>query len=556
MKQKRLGIGIDNFEEMIVKNYYYIDKTDLIKKLLDHGSKVTLFTRPRRFGKSLNLSMLRCYFEKSEKDNGYLFEGLSISNEGEDYKKHLGKYPVIMLNFKEGKQDSFETSCFMLKKNISKEYLRHSKILESEALTKSEVDEYRRIQDGNGDVGNYISSVAFLSECLEKFYGEKVIVLIDEYDVPLENAYYRGFYDEMISFIRGMLSVALKTNESLEFAVLTGCLRISKESIFTGLNNLNIISIQTPRYGEYFGFMQSEMEEMLAYYDKKEHREQIRQWYNGYLFGEEQVYNPWSVIKYVSNALDDDSYLPRPYWSNTSSNSIVKDLVTRADIQVKSELERLVQGGTIEKPIQEDITYEDIYKNNDNLWNFLYFTGYLKKVSERFADRKVYVTMEIPNEEVKYIYETQIMEWVEEQVAQKDRSALYEATLSGDTKTIEEELKRALMETISYYDYNESYYHGFIGGLYKGMKEYLVQSNIECGLGRPDLLVTHVLREKAIIFEFKITKEYMKLDDVTQEAVKQIRQKQYVEGIQTQGYKEIIAYGVGFCGKMCVIKEK
>ncbi len=555
MKRKRIGIGIDNFEEMILKDCYYVDKTRLIQKILDSPSEAILFTRPRRFGKSLNLSMLKYYFEKSEKDNAELFEGLYISTVGEAYTQHRGKYPVIMLNFKEGKQDTFESSYDSLKRNIANEYRRHEKILERGLLAEDEVEGFQKIVKKTGGLDDYRESVAFLCHCLEKVYGEKAVILIDEYDVPLENAYYKGFYQEMIGFIRGLLSVALKTNDSLAFAVITGCLRITKESIFTGLNNLNIISIQTPGYGEYFGFTPGEVEGMLAYFGKESHIETIREWYNGYLFGNEQVYNPWSVVKYVATAMEDDEYLPQPYWSNTSSNSIIRDLIERADWETKEELEKLVQGGSIEKPIHEDITYVDIYKSNDNLWNFLYFTGYLKKVGTRFENRTTFLTLEIPNEEVKYVYEMQIMEWVKEQIEQKDMTKLYEATLLGDAQAIEAELKRAMMETISYYDYNESYYHGFIGGLYKGMKDYRVQSNVECGLGRPDLLISYPIADgKAVIFEFKITKEYSRLEEMADEALQQIEEKKYVEGMQVMGYADILVYGVAFFGKTCCIK--
>ncbi len=556
MKCKGIGIGIDNFEKLIRQNCYYIDKTRLIEKILDMRSEVTLFTRPRRFGKSLNLNMLKYYFENSEKDNSKLFEGLYISTAGEEYTRHQGKYPVIMLNFKDGKQEDFATSCFMLKRNIEREYDRHSYVLERGVLTEDEMEKFRLIRAGKGENSLYIDSIAFLCTCLEKVYKEKAIILIDEYDVPLENAYYKGFYDEMISFVRGMLSVSLKTNDSLAFAVITGCLRITKESIFTGLNNLNIISIQTPGYGEYFGFTPKEVEEMLAYFGKESHIEKIREWYNGYIFGNEQVYNPWSVTKYVATALEDDEYLPQPYWSNTSSNSIIRDLITRADGEVRGELERLIHGGSIEKPIHEDITYADIYQDNNNLWNFLYFTGYLKKVGQRMDEEQIYLALEIPNREVKSVYRRQMMDWVKEQIAQKDMTKLYEATLSGEVQTIEATLKRAMMETISYHDYNESYYHGFIGGLYKGMKDYRVQSNVECGLGRPDLLIRYPIPDgKAVIFEFKITKDFSQLEEKATEALRQIEEKKYIEGMQVQGYTDILVYGVAFLGKTCVVKK-
>ncbi len=561
MEYKPLPIGIDSFEKLIEENCYYVDKTSLIQKLLDTTSEVSLFTRPRRFGKSLNLSMLQCFFEKSEKDKSYLFEGLDIASSDEKYVSHMGKYPVIMLNFKEGKQATFESSYSKLKWNIAREFARHNQILNEAVLSEQEIKKYSKIQNEEAEQDLMIGSVQFLSECLEKAYGEKAIILIDEYDVPLENAHFRGFYQEMIDFIRGLLSVALKTNQSLQFAVMTGCLRISKESIFTGLNNLEIISIQNEYYGEYFGFTYDEVAEMLKYYDKEHHANMIKEWYDGYLFGDTEVYNPWSLINHVKQILVNDKKIPMPYWSNTSSNSIIRDLVERADMLTKSELEILVSGGTIEKPIQEDITYGDIYKSSDNLWNFLFFIGYLRKVNEWFEAGQIFATLRIPNSEVLYIYRNHIMEWSRERIEQKDLTELYEATLKNDCETVQREIKKVLMEVISFYDSGsgsdngESFYHGIMLGLYRGIKDYMVLSNRESGNGRPDMILKYPTFDgKAYIFEFKVARKPTELELAAEEALQQIEKQDYVQGLYAEGYSDITKYGIGFFRKNCMVK--
>lgn len=556
MKYKPLPIGIDDFKEIITKGSYYVDKTRMIKTLLDATTKVTLFTRPRRFGKSLNLSMLQYYFEMGNPENKNLFEGLHIWKEDEHYKKHMGQYPVVLLNFKEVKQRDFDMAYRMCTSMIASEFLRHSEILQMEILSPNEVEIYQLIQSGKADEIQYLNAIQFLTRCLEKTYGQKVIILVDEYDVPLENAYYRGFYGEMVDFVRGILSSSLKSNTSLAFAVMTGCLRISKESIFTGLNNLEIISIQNQYYGEYFGFTQEEVEAMLRYYQKEQHMEEIRHWYNGYLFGNVKVYNPWSLINHIKQLLINDETYPIAYWSNTSSNSIVKDLIERADAATKEELQVLVTGGEIEKPIQEDITYEDIYRSNDHLWNFLYFTGYLKKTKEEMRHGQIYTKLQIPNQEVKQIYEIHIMEWSREKIAQRNLSDLYQATLQGDVSTMEQEIKAALIDTISYYDGGESFYHGFLCGLYRGIQDYLVISNREFGKGRPDLVIMHPSYEgKAIVFEFKVASKAADLLQTTENALKQIKNQEYVEGVRAYEYTNVVAYGIGFYKKNCVIKK-
>jgi hypothetical protein len=389
--KKLLPIGVDNFEKIITDGYYFVDKTWFIKELLDNKSEVNLFTRPRRFGKTLNLSMLRYFFEKRWQDNSYLFQGLKIMEAGEKYTSQLGKYPVISVSLKFAKQPTFEMAYLAMQCIIKEEFERHSYIMTSDKISAIAKKEFNNIITGNATNVSYSNSLKFLSQCLYQHHDQRTIILIDEYDMPLENAYFRdkeekesrGFYDQMISFIRSLLESALKTNEALEFAVVTGCLRITKESIFTGLNNPNVISILNTQYSEYFGFTQQEVSQMLDYYELMDKEGLIKQWYDGYMFGDSEVYNPWSVVNFVTNLVDNQDALPVPFWSNTSSNSIVKDLIERADDRTKEEVEALIAGKTIEKPVREEVTYADIYKSQDNLWSFLLFTGYLKKVSER-----------------------------------------------------------------------------------------------------------------------------------------------------------------------------
>lgn len=494
MSQKAISIGIESYKEIINKPYYYVDKTLLIKDLLDNGALVSCFTRPRRFGKTLALSMLKTFFEQAiddkgnAADNSRYFTGMRIAEAGEQYMKHMAKYPVISLSLKSAKQPDFDIAYQCMVQDIAYEYDRHRYVLEGEQLSDADKEVYKSLMERKGDREQYATSLKFLSECLRKYHGRNTIILIDEYDVPLENAYFRGFYNEMMDFIRSLFESALKTNNSLEFAVITGCLRISRESIFTGLNNLEVISVLSDNYSEYYGFTESEVEHMLEAYGLEDKLEEIKQWYDGYLFGKTEVYNPWSVINYVKAGISNRVAFPRPYWSNTSSNSIVRELIDGADMYVKKDIEELIAGGTIEKPVHEDITYEDIHKTQDNLWNFLFFTGYLKKVNERYDERTIYLTMKIPNDEVLYIYENTIKEWFECKRKNTDLNVLYNAVLDGDCDTFAEQVNRQLSETISYYDYSESYYHGFLCGLLKGCNRYAAISNRENSNGRPDFV--------------------------------------------------------------------
>lgn len=558
MVMRPLPIGIEDFRKLREKDYYYIDKTTFIKELLDNGSEVSLFMRPRRFGKTLNLSMIKYYFEKTfdqdgkEENNSYLFDGLNIMASGEAYTSHLGQYPVISLSLKSAKQPDFPRAYAMLKRQIANEFRRHLYI--AEKLEESDRDRFYSIMRETGEDSLYLDALAFLSRVLKDLYGKKTIILLDEYDVPLENAYFKGFYDKMTDFIRSLFESALKTNPNLEFAVITGCLRITKESIFTGLNNPKMVSILDASYSEYFGFTQTEVEKMLRDYDITGREEVVKAWYDGYLFGKTEVYNPWSILMYIDSLRQDRDANPKPYWANTSSNSIIRELIEHADNSVKQEMEILIEGGTIEKTVHEEITYEDIYKNVDNLWNFLFFTGYLKKVEERLEDVNTYVTLAIPNMEIKYIYQNTILDWFGVQIKQKDLSGIYKALLQKDTQLLEKELSKNLMETISFYDYREDYYHGFLGGLLKMMEGYTIKSNQESGLGRSDLLLLSAPYDGiAIIVEIKVADTYAQLNKKAESALDQIEQKQYDAELKLEGYHEFIKYGISFYKKLCKV---
>ena len=561
MNHKPLPIGIDNFEKLITRGYYFIDKTNFIQELLDKKGDVNLFTRPRRFGKTLNMSMLQYFFEDErdddggKKDNSYLFERLDIMKAGGKYTSYMGQYPVINLSLKGGKQPDFELAYAMLKRQITDEYFRHMFILKDVRLAEQR-ERYLAIMRGQAEREAYADALKFLSQCLELYYGKKAIILIDEYDVPLENAYMCGFYPEMVSFIRSLFESALKTNSSLEFAVITGCLRISKESIFTGMNNLKMISILSNQYDEYFGFTDEEVKKICEDYEMPQKFETFKDWYNGYLFGNANVYNPWSVIQLMDDLCESENWYPRAYWANTSSNSIVRKLIEMADEDTKMEIEELIEGKTIEKPVHEDITYDEIYTTMDNLWNFMFFTGYFRKVGERMdADDNRYLELMIPNREVKYIFRTKILGWFDEKVKAKDRSVLFEALVNLDAETMEEEIVELLLETISFNDAYESFYHGFLTRILSGMKGYIVKSNREGGTGRSDLFVKPVTRRKpAYVLEFKVADKFSRLEEAADKALKQIEERCYAKELEDDGYATVYRYGIAFCGKDCLVK--
>ena len=563
-KNRRIPIGVEFYKYMIENNYYYIDKTLLIKDILDQGSIVTLFTRPRRFGKTLAQTMLKAFFEKeflpdgTVADNSVYFKGKKIMDAGNEYLKHMGKYPVIFLSLKSAKQPTYEMAYLSLADEISYEFDRHKYVLGNSNIAERLKEQYISVLKGKADSITFAKSIEILSKCLEKYHNQKVIILLDEYDVPLENAYFNGFYNEMVSFIRSLFESALKTNNSLKMAVVTGCLRISRESIFTGLNNLKVVSVLDGNFAEYFGFTQQEVDSFLDSYDMTYKIDEVKKWYDGYLFGNTEVYNPWSVTNYVYDIIYNNTDFPKPYWSNTSSNSIVHELIENADDITKAELQELAAGTTIEKPVHEDITYADIYKSQDNLWNFLFFTGYLKAVKKSFREQQIYLSMTIPNEEILYIYKNNIQEWSLQRIEKQDLSGLVKAFEEGDCETASDIITGQLMDTISFYDYKEDYYHGFITGLLKHNGRYIIKSNRESGLGRYDLtLKTQRIRKgRAIIIEFKAADSIYGLEKGCKKALEQIERLHYDNDIIEEGYTDILKYGICFYKKECLVMKK
>ena len=569
---QKIGIGYEDYKRVIEDNTYYIDKTMLISDIVEKGGMVTLFTRPRRFGKTLALSMLRTFFELeydskgSPVDKKRYFEGKRIMGASEEILSMMGKYPVIRLSLKSAKQPSFFGAFVKLRDEIYEEILRHDYLKKSDSLSEEDLSifaelrkrtEFDALRDKNifdKEVDRFSTAIKTLSALLKKHHNRNVIILLDEYDVPLENAWYNGFYDEMVGFIRSLFESALKTNDALQFAAVTGCLRISRESIFTGLNHLQISSVYNNGYEEAFGFTQAETEQMLIEYGMEDRIEEARKWYDGYLFGETEIYNPWSIIKYVSSIAINHMKFPEPYWANTSSNQIIKDMIWQANDEMKRELDILIHGGTIEKQIHEDITYDDIHESEDNLWNFLFFTGYMKKVSERREDKYIYLTMKIPNAEIASIYESQIRNWFDRQVKDTDRSVLYKAVLDGDTEAMEDYVNSLLAKSISTFDNEESFYHGFFLSLLYGVPGYSPQSNREEGDGRPDIvLYPDRPRDPAIIYEIKTRKKFNEMEAGLKEAYGQIRDRKYEEGVLEDGYMGVKSYGICFCKKSCIV---
>ena len=440
---------------------------------------------------------------------------------------------------------------------IYNEFMRHRYVLQSDALLPIEKERYENLLNRRADEKEVAKALAFLSECLFKYHGKNTIILIDEYDVPLENAYFEGFYDKMIKFIRSLFESALKTNPYLERSVITGCLRISKESIFTGLNNLKVDSVLRTEYGDSFGFTESEVEAMLAYYDLQEELPEVKQWYDGYLFNDIEIYNPWSIINYVYDRDHKITQFALPYWSNTSSNSIIREMVGEADQEAKADLETLINGGTIEKPVHEDITYGDIHQSQDNLWNLLFFTGYLKKVGEQKEGNNLKLGMKIPNIEIATIYENSISYWFEQRIKETDRSPLVRALETGDCEAAEDFINRQLADTISYYDYAENFYHGFMAGLLVNIGGYLVKSNRESGNGRPDIVMqtVQVRKGRVIILELKIAGSIAEMEAVCDRALAQIEEQHYAEPFVTEGYPEVKKYALSFCKKECMVKK-
>ena len=555
MKHKPLPIGVEDFKRLVDNEYYFVDKTLMIKELLENKETVNLFTRPRRFGKTLNMSMLQRFFEATAKSNAYLFDGLKIAAYPE-YMAYQGQYPVISISLKSMKQASYTDAFYMYKNLIAKEYEKNKIILESNKILQSEKEIFRNIMEQRADQNVYLNSIRTLSDILEKYYEKNVIILIDEYDVPLENAYHEGFYDDMTNLIRSCFESALKTNPSLEFAVLTGCLRVSRESIFTGLNNLKTYSITKNKFSQYFGFTQEEMKEILQTFSLEQYAGTIAKWYDGYRFGLTEIYNPWSVLNCIDSYLQNDMVACEPYWSNTSSNRIVKRLIEESNERTKSMVEELINGTPIQTQIFEDVTYGTIDVNQDYIWSFLLFTGYLKIISCETIGDETYYDMVIPNVEIKSIYKNTIRSWFIDHINRDSRTDILESVIHADAEKLEDLLCTWLTNTISCFDEQENYYHGFVTGLVSGFNGYMVVSNRESGNGRFDLVVKQRSRwHHAAILEFKVVEKYNQMTKACEDALKQIEEKDYEASLRDEQYENIAKLGICFCQKRCRVKS-
>ena len=557
----KLPIGIENFEEIRTQEFYYVDKTNLIRDLLYNWGKVNLFTRPRRFGKSMNMSMLKNFLEIGCDES--LFEGLKISEEEELCREYMGKFPVISISLKSVSGVDYESARQMMCTIIGREATRFEFLLESDKISELEKQQYKALLNDDGE-GNFIMSDAALanalltlSQLLHKHYARQVIILIDEYDVPLDRAYQYDYYDKMVELVRNMFLQALKTNDSLYFAVMTGCLRISKESIFTGLNNPKVLTVTDVRFDEYFGFTDGEVRELLSYYALDEYYETVKEWYNGYRFGDTSVYCPWDVINYCDALIVDKTAQPENYWSNTSSNNIVKRLLNKANAITKKEMEALIAGESIKKKIRQELTYNDLDSNVDNIWSILFTSGYLTSKGKAGGDTFEVI---IPNREIRNIYIEQITEWFREETF-RDGSKLSDfcrAFQEKDPSAIEEQFGAYLLKTISIRDTNvqkemkENFYHGILLGLLSYMENWGISSNAESGEGYSDILVEIEDARIGIIIEVKYA-ENGKLEEGCRKALRQIEDNRYEEALLEDGMKTIIKYGIACYKKRCKV---
>ena len=563
----KLPVGIDDFRKLRESHFYYVDKTRLIEQLLLNWSEVTLFTRPRRFGKTLNMSMLKSFFDIGT--DKALFDGLYISGNKELCDEYMGKYPVIFLSLKGVEGLTYEEAFEAFVRIMGKEVNRVSFLADSDKLTQIEREQYNGLTImKNGrlafDKEKLISSLQLLSQLLYKHYGKKVVILIDEYDVPLDKAFQNGYYKEMVSLIRGLFGQALKTNEFLQFAVLTGCLRISKESIFTGLNNFKVMSSTDSRFDEQFGFTDIEVKKLLSDYGMDSHFDEVKEWYDGYHFGRADVYCPWDVINHADHLRDDSDAKPQTYWINSSGNSLVRRLINRADSSTKDEIERLIAGEAIEKVIRLDLTYDEIENSIDNIWSVLFTTGYLTKIGEvKLPDSESYAyRLVIPNKEVREVFVLQIQEWFKAVVANDNDTMklLSKAILDKDEAILARQLNIvmgrmiSILDTKASDDMKENYYHGLLLGLLRGSNpDWLIKSNRESGDGFSDILIKPENPDLGIVIEVKYAKEFKGLDAACDVAMAQIKQKRYDETLRDEGRCDILAYGIAFCRKRCKV---
>ena len=565
MESRKLPVGIENFEEIRTEGFYYVDKTGLIRDLLNNWGKVNLFTRPRRFGKTLNMSMLKSFFEIGA--DRTLFDGLAISRETALCEAYMGRFPVVFVSLKGVDGLTFEEAESRFIEIIGSEAERFSFLLESDKLSDNEKEKYRallKLKNGQYDMGTIVltSSLQTLSLLLNKHYGQKTILLIDEYDVPLDKAFQHGYYKEMVALIRGLFGQALKTNDYLQFAVLTGCLRVSKESIFTGLNNFKVLSITDSRFDEHFGFTDAEVKTLLDDYNLTAHYGETKEWYDGYRFGSVDVYCPWDVINHVDRLCGEPNAEPQAYWINTSGNDLVRRFVDKADKTTQGEIERLIAGEAIEKAVRLELTYNEIDNSIDNLWSVLFTTGYLTQAGK--VERGVYKLI-IPNREVREVFILQIQEWFKETVVhdEKPMQAFCQAFLDGNAEELQKRLTVILGKMISILDtkakddQKENFYHGLLLGLLRSEPNWLILSNAESGDGFSDILIEPEDPDTGIVIEVKYSPTLAGMESACVTALEQIKSKRYDERLRNEGRENVTAFGIAFCKKRCrVVFEK
>lgn len=555
MKHVNIPVGTSDFAEIRQKDFYYINKTGLIEALLQTpGTKVTLITRPRRFGKTLGMSMLAEFFD-IQKDSRPLFQGLSISENKELCKTWMNQYPVIFVSFRNVDGNDFQEAYEMLQGVISDIFMGHNYLLDSGKIHPLDKETILRLIRHTASRTEFKNAFSFLTRMLSVHYGKPVILLIDEYDVPLAKASAKGYYNEMLTILRGILSV-LKDNPALNFAVVTGCLQIIKESIFTGTNNFVSDTISDTRLDEYFGFLQTDVDRILQDTELTGHADEIREWYDGYRFGRHDVYCPWDVMNHVNHLLLDPSAPPAGYWEHTSRNDIIYQFISTTQADVNDKFEALLSGGYIIEPIEPNLTYDALHSSEKNLWTLLYFTGYLTKarpedIPEIPAAGNFALT--IPNAEIRGLFKKSVNEWFLAKTEASDRSELFDALWNGDTERLKNFINDTLFDTISYHDYKESFYHAFLAGLLS-QKGFQVESNYENGLGRSDIVVKDRKNRRAAVIETKITDSERKLEQACENALEQIAKKQYAAAVKKSGYQQVASFGIAFYQKQCWVK--
>ena len=554
MERKKLPVGIENFEEIRKEGFYYVDKTGLIRDLLNNWGKVNLFTRPRRFGKTLNMSMLKSFFEIGTDKT--LFDGLAISEEKELCEAYMGKFPVVFVSLKDVDGLTFENAYGKLRDILRAEISRLSFLMQSEQIEEDDKYSFERFLREQDTLDDVQKSLKMLSSLLYQHYGQKVILLIDEYDVPLDKAFQHGYYKEMVALIRSLFSRALKTNDFLQFAVLTGCLRVSKESIFTGLNNFDVNSIIDVEHDEQFGFTEAEVQELLQYYDREAAAPVMKAWYDGYRFGNADVYCPWDVINYAKKLLANPQAEPQAFWINSSGNDLVKRFVDKADKTTQDEIERLIAGEAIEKAVRLELTYGEVDNSIDNLWSVLFTTGYLTQAGR--VERGVYKLI-IPNREVREVFVFQIQEWFKNTVVrdEKPMQAFCQAFLDGNAEEIQRRLTIILGKMISILDtkakddQKENFYHGLLLGLLRSEPNWLILSNVESGEGFSDILIEPEDPDAGMVIEVKYSPTLAGMESACQAAMAQIKEKHYDERLRNEGRENITAFGIAFWKKRC-----